>query len=405
MVGGKSTELLLVELGLLFQNLNLLFPEALQKGEAGSFQEILGRELKVMLKEEQKDSPGAESSRETSGIPVKHRPEIPLPLPPLQEKLQTPGTRQDGEQAPEPFRPEELPTPGKPVQPPQSVPVKLPGREESPVLPGVSPRSEGEFPFAFSRETFHDPGVKERVETSFPIPGKVEREIPDPLPRTSGEKKEVEFQLPIEDKRKDLSGSQLRSRGEGEVLFYSSERPEPQLAKNQGPSNHSQPGLQEVQFLKEEKQTRKERGKEGEGRDFFLNLTSLADEERVSWEELRTQAIKKVKDIRIVDGGETKRITLKTEDVRIEAKLLKDSVSLRIFLQNQRDSLLSGIDFIKISQIFQSAGLRIESFSVNGNEFFRERVRYRERGNISVDGFVSEDNSSLDPGSSLSLLL
>jgi len=145
------------------------------------------------------------------------------------------------------------------------------------------------------------------------------------------------------------------------------------------------------------------KGKEG----LAVNLNGMKElvKHNTESEEKKVEG-KLFQEVQISEGKNLKKIVLKTENFKMDVKLFKDSVSLKLLLGNSPEHVFTNIDAIKISQIFQSAGFRVESLNVNGSEWYRERGKSRERGNISnLDETSSADISTHSTDSSFSLLL
>ncbi|WP_461829151.1 hypothetical protein [Aquifex sp.] len=105
------------------------------------------------------------------------------------------------------------------------------------------------------------------------------------------------------------------------------------------------------------------------------------------------------------EEGKVKRAFVKVENIGIEVKLVRDRVDIQFSLPNGRESMLGFIDYLKISQILSSMGLRVEGFSVNGQEVNRPRLKLKEKDNINLDELTQKGRDYLNGSPSFSVAL
>ncbi len=104
------------------------------------------------------------------------------------------------------------------------------------------------------------------------------------------------------------------------------------------------------------------------------------------------------------EEGKVKRASIRFENLRLELKLVKDKVDINFFFSG-KENFLNFFDYLRISHILNSMGLRVESFSVNGNELGKVRVKHREKDNIYVNELSEKDRDSFNNSSSFSIAL
>ncbi len=105
------------------------------------------------------------------------------------------------------------------------------------------------------------------------------------------------------------------------------------------------------------------------------------------------------------EDGKVKKAFVKVENINIEVKLIRDRVEIQFSVPNGKESMLGFMDYLKISQILNSVGLRVEGFSVNGQEVYRPRLRLREKDNINLDELTQKGRDYLNGSSSFSIAL
>ncbi|RUM31939.1 MAG: hypothetical protein DSY42_02020, partial [Aquifex sp.] len=91
-----------------------------------------------------------------------------------------------------------------------------------------------------------------------------------------------------------------------------------------------------------------------------------------------------LKDFRIFEKDGEKRITVKFNELGFEIRFLQDTAKLRFTLNQQLANFITSYDAVRISQIFQSLGVKLESVNINGQEIYG-RNKSKDRGNIRVD--------------------
>ncbi len=105
------------------------------------------------------------------------------------------------------------------------------------------------------------------------------------------------------------------------------------------------------------------------------------------------------------EDGKVKRAVLKLDNLGIEVRLVRDKLNVHFSLPNGKENVLGFFDYLKIAHILGSMGLRVESFSVNGVELNRPKLRTRDKDNINVDEPIQKDRSYTDSGFSFSIVL
>ncbi len=105
------------------------------------------------------------------------------------------------------------------------------------------------------------------------------------------------------------------------------------------------------------------------------------------------------------EEGKVKRASVRLENLNLEVKLIKDRVNLQFLLPHGKENTLGFFDYLKISQILNSMGLRVESFAVNGQEFNRIRMREKEKDNINLNEHSQKNRDYLNARSSFSISL
>lgn len=105
------------------------------------------------------------------------------------------------------------------------------------------------------------------------------------------------------------------------------------------------------------------------------------------------------------EEGKIKKASVKLDNLNLEVKLVQNKVDIRFSVPHGKENLLGFFDYIKISQILNSMGFRVEGFSVNGQEFNRQRLREREKDNINLNEQAQADRNYLNSHSSFSIAL
>ena len=120
--------------------------------------------------------------------------------------------------------------------------------------------------------------------------------------------------------------------------------------------------------------------------------------------EIKKGEIKKVvKDFKVFDGEHIKKVKVEIKDIGVEMRFLKENATLFLKLKDFNHAFITNYDALRISQIFQSAGFRLESLNVNGSEVYKDREKERERCNIGVN--EPDENTYNTSSSNFSILL
>ena len=143
--------------------------------------------------------------------------------------------------------------------------------------------------------------------------------------------------------------------------------------------------------------------KESPHRAYDLQISSLP--EKVKESEVRENFLPVIREAVFKEEGHLKRASLKLENLNLEVRLIKDRIDLQFFLPQGKENVLGFFDYLRISQILNSMGLRVESFVVNGQEFNKTKTRDREKDNINLNEPNQKDRGYLNASPSFSVVL
>jgi len=112
----------------------------------------------------------------------------------------------------------------------------------------------------------------------------------------------------------------------------------------------------------------------------------------------------RLKDFRIFEKDGEKKVTVKFKELGFEIRFLQDTAKLKFTLNQQLANFITSYDVVRISQIFQSLGVKLESVSINGQEIYG-RDKNKDRGNIRLDESTHKNNNTSGCNSSFSVFL
>lgn len=138
-------------------------------------------------------------------------------------------------------------------------------------------------------------------------------------------------------------------------------------------------------------------------RAYEIELGSLSREVRTL--ERTESTLPVIREAVFREEGKVKRAFVKVENINIEVKLIRDRVEIQFSVPSGKESMLGFMDYLKISQILNSVGLRVEGFSVNGQEVNRPRLRLKEKDNINLDELAQKGRDYLNGSPSFSVAL
>ncbi|GAB6066287.1 hypothetical protein JCM9492_13800 [Aquifex pyrophilus] len=132
-------------------------------------------------------------------------------------------------------------------------------------------------------------------------------------------------------------------------------------------------------------------------------IVEIKELPRENIETKRVEIKKIVKDFTVIEEKNVKKVKVEIKDMGIEMRFLKENATLFLRFKDFNNSFITNYDAVRISQIFQSAGFRLESLNVNGSEIYRDREKERERSNIGVN--ETDENTDNTTSSNFSILL
>ena len=142
---------------------------------------------------------------------------------------------------------------------------------------------------------------------------------------------------------------------------------------------------------------------EASSKAYEIQLSSVPD--RVKESERVEGLSPVIKEAIFKEDGKIKKALVKLEDLNLEVKLVKDKVNLNFWTAQGKENLFGFFDYLKISQILNSIGLRVESFTVNGQELNKQRMRLKEKDNINLDELAQKGRDYLNGSPSFSVAL
>ena len=144
-------------------------------------------------------------------------------------------------------------------------------------------------------------------------------------------------------------------------------------------------------------------GSELSQRAYDIQISSLQN--KVKEPERAEGVLPVIREAVFREEGKLKRASVKLDNLNLEVKLVRDKVNLQFLLPQGKENMLGFFDYLKISQILNSMGLRVESFTVNGQELNRQRIKDREKDNINLNEPTQKDRDYLNASSSFSVAL
>lgn len=111
-----------------------------------------------------------------------------------------------------------------------------------------------------------------------------------------------------------------------------------------------------------------------------------------------------LKDFRMFEKDGEKRVMVKFNELGFEIRFLRDTAKLRFTLNQQLANFITSYDAVRISQIFQSFGVKLESVNINGQEIYN-REKNKDKGNIKVNESTHKSDNTYGYGNSFSIFL